>query len=131
MPLGRLLTPRIEALNEILRGVSDSTGALLVDFAADPAASDRRIWSDDGFHANSLGHRRIAVALALALGLPDVDGVLAQPLPLLPASSRSGRFRRDARWTLQCFVPWLWRHLQGRSSGDGRGPKRPELLEVL
>jgi len=62
MPLGRRLATRVRTLNEILRSVAASTGALLVDFASDPAASDRRIWSADGFHANSLGHARIAAA---------------------------------------------------------------------
>ncbi|MEW5660316.1 SGNH/GDSL hydrolase family protein, partial [Streptomyces cinereoruber] len=27
--------------------------------------------------------------------------------------------------------PWLGRRLRGRSSGDGRGAKRPELLPVV
>ncbi|MEU1026437.1 SGNH/GDSL hydrolase family protein, partial [Streptomyces sp. NPDC005904] len=28
----------------------------------------------------------------------------------------------------QHLVPWIGRRLTGRSSGDGRPPKRPELL---
>lgn len=130
MPLGKHLTARVEALNEILRSVSASTGATLVDFAADPSSSDRRIWSDDGFHGNTLGHTLIAAALAQALGLPDREGVLAEPLPALPHSSRPRQLARDARWLVKHFIPWIWRHSRGRSSGDGLEPKQPELVEI-
>ncbi|KAB2955441.1 MAG: SGNH/GDSL hydrolase family protein, partial [Thermoanaerobaculia bacterium] len=36
----------------------------------------------------------------------------------------------EAAWARRFLVPWLWRHLRGRSSGDGRGPKRPHLEAV-
>ena len=130
MPLGKRLAPRVEALNEMLRSVAASTGAILVDFAADPAASDRRIWSADGFHANAIGHTRIAAALAHALGLSDIGGALLDPLPAQAPAGYLRRLGRDTRWTVQHFLPWIWRHARGRSSGDERAPKRPELRPV-
>jgi hypothetical protein len=35
--------------------------------------------------------------------------------------------RADWEWTTEHFLPWVGRHLRGRSSGDGLPPKRPEL----
>ena len=46
MPLARLIAPRIAALNRALAEASRSTGSILVDFAAEPVATDRRLWSD-------------------------------------------------------------------------------------
>ncbi len=131
MPLGRMLQPRIDALNEMLRSVSAATGALLVDFSGDAEASDPRIWSDDRFHANSLGHTRIAAALAEALGYPDGEGILAEPLPPRPARGPIGRSVEQVDWFARYLLPWVWRHSRGRSSGDGRVPKRPELEPVV
>ena len=80
MPLARLIAPRIAALNHALARASRNTGAILVDFAAYPVATDRRLWSEDRIHANSDGHARIAEALAEALKLPGSDGSWRKPL---------------------------------------------------
>lgn len=49
----------------------------------------------------------------------------------LPATAPPGRFARraaDLRFAREHLVPWMARRLTGRSSGDGRPAKRPELL---
>jgi hypothetical protein len=33
-------------------------------------------------------------------------------------------------WAQRYFTPWIVRRLRGRSSGDGRTAKRPELAPV-
>src|SRR5687768_12463858 len=119
MPAARWIAPRVELLNRILREVSAESGALLVDLATHPVATDPRLWSDDRLHANSLGHERIAAALAEALALPA-----------LPPADLSVRLAAELRWARRHFMPWVWRHLHGRSSGDGRIPKRPDLKPV-
>ncbi|MFQ5526693.1 MAG: SGNH/GDSL hydrolase family protein [Thermoanaerobaculia bacterium] len=129
MPLGRLVAGRVEELNAELRRVSHATGAILVDFTAYPVASDPRLWNEDRLHANSLGHERIAAALAHALELEGFDGSWARPLPRV-SRSRADRLAAEARWLRRYLLPWVWRHLHGRSSGDGRGPKRPDLRPV-
>lgn len=131
MPLGRLAAPRVLRFNDMLRRVSAATGAILVDFAALPMASDPRIWNEDGFHANSLGHERIAAALAHALGLPGMGDSWADPLPPEPPRGRISRLRGSSAWIIGHFLPWLARHARGRSSGDGRDPKQPELEEIV
>jgi lysophospholipase L1-like esterase len=122
MPIGRFLTKRVAAMNDALREASAASGATLVDFAAHPVGSDRRLWSEDRFHANAEGHARIAAALAQALGLPGTDDAWSAPLP----RGGPGLFARlgaDLRWLVVHFWP-RW-----RSGPDltPRLPKRPRL----
>ncbi len=130
MPMGRLVTGRVRALNEALRAASDRTGARLVDFAAHPVASDPRLWNEDRLHANERGHARIAAALADALGLPGTDDSWSRSLPAEPPASPAQRLGRELRWLGRYLLPWVGRHLLGRSSGDGRHAKRPALRPV-
>src|SRR5690606_18008319 len=53
MPLARLVRARVFALNVALREISAKSGAILVDIARHPVASDFRLWSDDRLHANA------------------------------------------------------------------------------
>lgn len=130
MPLGRLVASRVQRLNQLSRQVARTSGAVLVDFAAHPVASDRRLWSGDRLHANSFGHARIAAALANAAGLPGTDASWSESLPPETPRKRLPAIAVEVDWLRRYLLPWIWRHLNGRSSGDGRRPKRPELLEV-
>ena len=60
-------------------------------------------------------------ATVLTFTLPD----LAPVMPL------ARRLRDELAWGGNYLFPWLFRHLLGRSSGDRREAKRPELTEVL
>lgn len=128
LPLARPLASRARALNDAIRAASSRSGAILLDFAAHAWASDPRLWSDDRFHANALGHARIGQALAHAVGIPGADGSWADPLPPVARAGLGSRLRSEAAWWRGFLLPWLWRHARGRSSGDGRSAKRPELL---
>lgn len=127
MPLARFIAPRIVALNQVLADASRQTGAILVDFAAYPVATDRRLWSEDRIHANSTGHARIAEALAHVLRLPGSDASWSAPFPFRLSQSRRQWWSAELRWGRRHLLPWIWRGLRGRSSADGRGPKRPHL----
>jgi len=127
MPLARVVAPRVEILNRSLREICKRTGALLVDLAAYPVAADSRMWNADRLHANSVGHERIAAALAHALGLPGMDDSWALPLETRSPASLLQRVADEAKWVRQFLVPWAWRHARGISSGDGRSAKHPEL----
>jgi hypothetical protein len=131
MPLARPIAGRVRALNDALRDTSAATGAILVDFARHAVGSDPRLWSTDRLHANSAGHERIAAALAWALRLPGTDDSWSQPLRTPWRQPLGAALLAEARWQREYFLPWVWRHLRGRSSGDGRGPKRPALAEVV
>lgn len=130
MPLGRLVAARVEALNDALRKISARSGAILVDLADHPVASDPRFWSADRLHANSQGHARMAAAFAYALEVPGADDSWSVPLPAAPRRSAFQRLRAEARWIGGYLLPWAWQHLGGRSSGDGLTPKRPDLRSV-
>lgn len=127
MPIARPIAGRVRALNEALRRASAASGAILVDFAQHSVGSDPRLWGEDRLHANSAGHERIAAALAAALQLPGTDESWSHPLPTPWSRSWAEAIGAEARWQRDYFFPWIWRHLRGRSSGDGRGPKRPTL----
>jgi lysophospholipase L1-like esterase len=130
MPMARLIAPRIVALNQALVAASRRTGSLLVDFAAHPGATDPRLWSDDRIHANAAGHARIAAALAHALQLPGSSDAWKAPLPPRPNQNRRQRWTAEARWLARHLLPWAWQGIRGRSSADGRLPKRPKLAPV-
>jgi len=130
MPVARRLAPRLDALNAAIRTAAARTGALLVDFAGYPVASDPRLWSPDRLHANAFGHARIAAALAHALEIPGVDEDWRLPLPPAAPRSAARRLRDELVWGRDYLLPWLLRHSLGRSSGDQRQPKRPVLAPV-
>jgi lysophospholipase L1-like esterase len=127
MPLARLIAPRIAALNRAFVETSRATGAILVDFAAHQVATDRRLWSEDRIHANSAGHARIAEALAHALRLPDSGEAWQNPFPEELRQTSKEWWSAELRWLHRHLVPWIWQGLRRRSSGQGRGPKRPVL----
>jgi lysophospholipase L1-like esterase len=128
MPMARLLGDRTLHLNDALRRACAKTGARLCDFAAYPVASDVRVWSDDRLHANSAGHARMADALAYVAEFPGSDDSWTKPLPEAPLPRFGDALQIEIAWAKKHFLPWLWRHARGKSSGDGRQPKRPQLL---
>jgi lysophospholipase L1-like esterase len=130
MPLARVLGDRVFRLNDAIRDACKNSGAILCDLAAYPVASDPRLWSDDRLHANSLGHARIAEALAFSLRLPGTDASWSDPLPGQPPPTRFDLLRAELAWARNHLLPWIWRHLHGRSSGDGITAKRPTLTPI-
>jgi lysophospholipase L1-like esterase len=127
MPIARPIAGRVRALNGAIRRASSASAAILVDLAQHPVGSDPRLWGEDRLHANSVGHERIAAALARALALPGTDDSWSRSFETEWSPSLRETIAAELRWQRRYFLPWVWRHLRGRSSGDGRGPKRPEL----
>ena len=99
----------------IVLGIGDTIGNF-VDF-----------WAEDRLHLSPEGHRRVAEGVLEALGRPTASDWRA-PLPAAAPPGRAEKLRSDARWLGAHLGPWIGRRLTGRSSGDGRPPKRPELL---
>jgi lysophospholipase L1-like esterase len=130
-PLARLMRERLAAFNAGLRALAAAHGALLVDLERVPLAADPRLWCDDRLHLNAEGHRELAAAMAEAvLGMPAPD---ERPnVASIPPSAHDAHARllAELRWGYRFLLPWIWRRLTGRSSGDGRRAKRPELLPV-
>ncbi|MFD9355053.1 SGNH/GDSL hydrolase family protein [Streptomyces sp. NPDC060031] len=129
-PLARPLRSRVFEFNAHLRAAAARQGVAVADAAREAVATDPRLWTSDRLHASPLGHARIAAAFAEAVRLPGSDGSWTLPLPprALPTAAQAAA--AELRWVAGFLGPWLGRRLRGRSSGDGRAAKRPELLPV-
>jgi lysophospholipase L1-like esterase len=130
-PIARVLSARTQLLNTELRRVSAASGARVLDLAAIPVACDPRMWSRDRLHANAAGHARIAEALAYLLELPGSDARWREPLPAPDAVGLRARLAEHAAWSRDYLMPWLWRRVLGKSAGDQRTAKQPQLTPVL
>jgi lysophospholipase L1-like esterase len=130
MPVARLVRDRIIAFNAAQREVASRTGALLLDMEHDPNAAHPDVWSVDRLHANSLGHKRTAAALAELLGIDLPEEERNRDLPAPFAKPRHQVIAAEIAWLRTHFAPWIGRRLRGRSSGDDVEPKRPSLMPV-
>ncbi|MFF5253514.1 SGNH/GDSL hydrolase family protein [Streptomyces leeuwenhoekii] len=127
-PVLERFRPRMEALYSCIDDLAARHGALVVDLYGAPALADPRLWDVDRLHLTAEGHRRVAEAVWQTLGYEPEDPDWHTPMP---ATLPPGWFTRrvtDARFARQHLLPWIGRRLTGRSSGDGRPAKRPELL---
>lgn len=125
-PLAANLRERVRRLNSIIRGEAEHFGVLLVDFEEYPVAEDPRLWFDDRLHGNTLGHTRVAAALAWRLGVAGFDEGWAEPLTdALAARSRRERLTGDVDWAVHYLAPWVGKGIRRIPLGLGIGPKRP------
>ncbi|WP_066369666.1 SGNH/GDSL hydrolase family protein [Herbidospora mongoliensis] len=127
----RHLRPKLLEFNRRIRESARRLGVIVVDTEAYEIGVDPRLWCRDRVHATPLGHSLIAAGAAHALGLPDSDESWAEPLPPLKAPKRLARYRAELVWVATFLGPWLVRRLTGRSSGNGRFAKRPDLTDVV
>ncbi|MEV8533352.1 SGNH/GDSL hydrolase family protein [Streptomyces sp. NPDC051211] len=126
-PVMERFRPRMEELFAVIEELAARHGALVVDLYGAPVLGDPRLWDVDRLHLNAEGHRRVAEAVWQALGLPAAEDWRAALAPGRPAGWTVRR-TEDLRFARQHLLPWIGRRLTGRSSGDGRPAKRPDLL---
>ncbi|MFH9728571.1 SGNH/GDSL hydrolase family protein [Streptomyces sp. NPDC017254] len=131
-PIARPVAPRIAALNDRIRLAAARHGVALAETSPHAAATDPRLWAADRLHASPLGHDRISAALAHALALPGSDDSWTRELApdQAPTAGAVRAAAAELRWAAGFLGPWLLRRLRGRSSGDDRAARRPELLPV-
>jgi len=127
-PLAVVLRRRLQFLNTVTLECRERYGSIVVDLASASAASHPALWHTDRLHANSEGHRRIAAALAEAVGY-EVEDWRAEPPPVLKPGPVRVAFA-EAAWAGSHLLPWAWEHVRGQSSGDGVTCKRPNLLPL-
>jgi lysophospholipase L1-like esterase len=130
VPYARIVRPRLLDYNDRIRELAAARGVLVLDLAAEPVTVDPRLWSVDRLHASTLGHERIAAGLCNLLALEHPGEHWSAPLPLAPRRRRHALVAAELMWAQRYFTPWIIRRIRGRSSGDGRLPKRPELGPV-
>ncbi|MFR9676455.1 SGNH/GDSL hydrolase family protein [Streptomyces sp. TR06-5] len=121
--------PRMEHLFSVIDDLAERHGATVVDLYGAPSLTDPRLWADDRLHLTDAGHARVAEAVWQRLGLPAESDWKA-PLPDEEPAGWLPRRRADLRFTRDHLLPWIGRRLTGRSSGDGRTPKRPDLAPL-
>ncbi|MBD0740231.1 SGNH/GDSL hydrolase family protein [Streptomyces sp. CBMA29] len=126
-PVAARFLPRMEQLFAFLDDLAARHGALVVDLYGAEVLGDQRMWADDRLHLTADGHRRVAEAVWQTLGrTAESDWTLGLPPAVRPGWT--ARRTADVRFTRRHLVPWIGRRLTGRSSGDGRPAKRPDLL---
>ncbi|MFF3291355.1 SGNH/GDSL hydrolase family protein [Streptomyces sp. NPDC003023] len=126
-PVMERFRPRMEELFAHVDALASRHGALVVDLYGSPALGDQRMWDVDRLHLTAEGHRRVAEAVWQTLGL-DAEDDWQAPLPPALRTSWATRRVADAQFARRHLGPWIGRRLTGRSSGDGRPAKRPDLL---
>ncbi|MEU3273622.1 SGNH/GDSL hydrolase family protein [Saccharomonospora sp. NPDC006951] len=129
-PLAAPLLPRVLDLNARIIAAAARHGVLVVDTFPHAVTTDARLWSADRLHVSPIGHARIASAVAKVLALPGDHEDWTRPLPPLPRRTPWRATATELRWLASFAGPWLYRRVRGRSSGDGRVAKRPELAPV-
>ncbi|MFE0462121.1 SGNH/GDSL hydrolase family protein [Kitasatospora sp. NPDC058965] len=120
------LMPAIRRLRAFVERLGEHPRVAVVDLFTATVFDDRRLWAEDRLHLSPEGHRRVAEAVRQALGREAAFDWRA-PLPPAAPVGRLARVGADLHWLRVHVGPWLVRRLTGRSSGDGRPPKRAEL----
>lgn len=118
---------RFGPFNANVRQVASETGAVLMDANSLAVFGDPRMLAKDRLHLSTEGHRRVAAAVLKELGLPhDLD--FAAEMPPSQQAPAPIRAIGTVVWGIGFLVPWAIRRITGKSSGDGRVAKYPELI---
>jgi lysophospholipase L1-like esterase len=113
---------RFSDFNINVRAVAKEHGAFLAEARRAPYLGDKRFLHSDRLHLNTEGHRRFAEGVKEVLGLPFDS---TWNLPLGPAPKKNFLVEKaiNVKWIITFVIPWIWRRLRGKSSGDGRSAK--------
>ncbi|WP_323101951.1 SGNH/GDSL hydrolase family protein [Intrasporangium sp. YIM S08009] len=110
--------------------IARRNGAHVIDQWGLHALRDWRMWSEDRIHMTPEGHRRVSLAALEALGHAPSEAGWETPLDPAPPISRREALQANAQWAREYVGPWVHRRLTGRSSGDQRSAKRPDVTPV-
>ena len=119
---------RFSEFNRAVRAVGAEVGAIVVDANEEAFFSDRRFLAFDRLHLNADGHNRCAQAVLEKLGLSS-DSAWRTPLP--PAKKTPVAIEKliTVAWFITFGLPWIFRRLLRKSSGDGRVAKYPTPIK--
>ena len=113
---------RMSSFNSIVREVADKFDLMVMDASMDPQSSNPNLLAFDRLHLNTTGHYRVAHAVLERIGAPFDSGWKESAI----VSKKKPWIIRKALtllWFLTFALPWIWRRIRGRSSGDGRSGK--------
>jgi len=117
---------RFTEFNKNVRAVAAEFNAILAEAQQAPWLADRRFLAVDRLHLNAEGHWRMSQAVLEMLDYPS-DAAWRTPLPPAKKKSWAAHQGKNVYWIFIFVLPWIWRRIRGRSSGDGRSPKFPTL----
>jgi len=117
IPMTKRSGARAEEFNESIRRSAQHFGATLVDLWDLPRLYEDMMWAPDKIHLTAAGHALIADTVLHQLGVASATVPDSVPAP-------PDRWE-DTRWFVRDVVPWMYRGMIGRSSGDGIDPKFP------
>ncbi|WP_311525082.1 SGNH/GDSL hydrolase family protein [uncultured Varibaculum sp.] len=126
-PVLGLARPTVAIFNSNLWSIARRHGCYVMDQWGLRSLNDTSILAPDRLHLTGEGHQIMMNAGLEALGQPVVDADYQAPAPVGKdrfAASENVTWVKDHLW------PWVKRHSRGRSSGDGRSPKYPQLVPV-
>lgn len=123
----KLWQERFGTFNNGVREIAAEVGAIIIDANSERFFSDKRFLAFDRLHLNEEGHKRCADAVLEKLGY-EFDPRWRTPLP--PAKQTPWIKERaiGVIWFFTFALPWIFRRLRGRSSGDGRVCKYPKPI---
>ena len=122
-PVLRGLRGKVAIYNENIRAVATAHDCIVADLWALTEIQDARLWAPDRLHLNPLGHHTVSRMVLDALNVPhDLQPLLPEPMPA--TGWRQAR-TADLAWAREYLLPWLFRRVRRRSSGDQVSPKRP------
>jgi lysophospholipase L1-like esterase len=124
-PLIRMTRGRVARFYASIWSIARRHGAYVADLWGMRSLKDWDMWARDRIHLTPEGHRRVANAALVALGLGPDDPDFDSERPAPPPKTSAEWARWQAEWIRGDLVPWVARHAKGRSSGDGRSPKHP------
>ncbi len=113
---------RFSAFNVNARQVANKYGAIIIESDNAKWMADLRFLARDRLHLNSDGHWRLSQAVLENLGKESDP---KWKIPLAPAAPKSKlrKYLENTIWIIIFVIPWIWRRVRGRSSGDGRSAK--------
>jgi len=129
-PLVKATRGRAAIHSANIRSIARRNGAHVIDQWGLHALRDWRMWSEDRIHMTPEGHRRVSLAALEALGHTPAEAGWETPLDPAPPISRREALQANAQWAREYVGPWVHRRLTGRSSGDHRSAKRPDVTPV-
>lgn len=127
-PIEILWNKRFGPFNENVHKVAQQFGATVMDANSHEVFGAAQMLAADRLHLSSEGHRRVANAVLAQLGYPHETDWL-DPFPPRATMPLPLRLLENAVWTVGYVGPWLVRRATGKSSGDGRTAKYPDLID--
>lgn len=124
------MRPTVAQFNTNIWSIARRHGAYVTDLWGLRSIYDWRVWAPDRIHFNSEGHRRVANAALVALGLPPYDPDWDVPLPAADPETLATRASGHLQWLRRDVAPWATRRLRRTSSGHEKVAKRPDLTPL-